>query len=232
VKFIWLKRSNDTLKPSFHTEYGLRIKDNRNGDYFWFIQYAHTQPLKRHVNGWVVMDIMEAMSSGLWIQDCLAWCQRLIKKSASLMVRRWIRVSGTGNLHLQKGSINITMYLQVVEQLILPSRWRLFQGRPCIFHQDNAKPHTTAITTAWLINRRVWVLDWPACSPDLSPPKNIWHIVKCKTHTQNEQTNKNTRPRIVEQLEFCKIPSTGLNFYKVVKYLTSSIWCFLCSIVN
>ncbi len=37
------------------------------------------------------------------------------------------------------------------------------KGRPCVFQQDNAKPHTAAITTAWLRSRRVRVLNWPAC---------------------------------------------------------------------
>ncbi len=47
---------------------------------------------------------------------------------------------------------------KVLEQHMLPSRRRLFQGRPCVFQQDNAKPHTAAITTAWLRSRRVQVL--------------------------------------------------------------------------
>ncbi len=29
---------------------------------------------------------------------------------------------------------------------MLPSRRHLFQGRPCIFQQDNAKPHSAHIT--------------------------------------------------------------------------------------
>ncbi len=53
-------------------------------------------------------------------------------------------------------------------------------GRPCVFQQDNAKPHTAAITTAWLRSRRVRVLNLPACSPDLSPIENIWRIIKQK----------------------------------------------------
>ncbi len=54
-------------------------------------------------------------------------------------------------------------------ETMLPSRRRLFQGRPCIFQHDNARPHTASITTSWLRRRRIRVLKWPACSPDLSP---------------------------------------------------------------
>ncbi len=57
----------------------------------------------------------------------------------------------------------------VLDQHMLPSRRHLFQGKPCVFQQDNAKPHTAAITTACLRSRRDRVLNWPACSPDLSP---------------------------------------------------------------
>ena len=72
------------------------------------------------------------------------------------------------------------MYIQVLEEHLLASRQHLFGGRPCIFQEDNVKPIPASVTTAWLRNRRVRVLNWPACSPDLSPVKNIRWNMKLK----------------------------------------------------
>ncbi len=48
-----------------------------------------------------------------------------------------------GSLNVLEGTMNVERYMKVLEQHMLPSR-RVF------FQQDNAKPHTAAITTAWL----------------------------------------------------------------------------------
>ncbi len=121
--------------------------------------------------------------------------QRSVQKPASLMVWGCMSACGMGSLHIWKGTINAERYIQVLEQHMLPSRRRLFQGRPCIFQHDNARPHTASITTSWLRRRRIRVLKWPACSPDLSPIENIWRIIKRKMLQR--------RPKTIEQLEAC-----------------------------
>jgi len=85
-----------------------------------------------------------------------------------------ISAYGMGRFHVLEGIMNAERYIKVLEQHMLPSRWLVFQ-------QDNAKPHTAAITTAWFLSR-VRVLNWPAYSPDLSPIENIWCIIKRKIH--------------------------------------------------
>ncbi len=59
--------------------------------------------------------------------------QRSVQKPASLMEWGCMSACGMGSLHIWKGTINAERYIQVLEQLMLPSRRRLFQGRPCIF---------------------------------------------------------------------------------------------------
>ncbi len=87
--------------------------------------------------------------------DLLACHQRLVQTPASLMVWGCISAYGMGSLHVLEGTMNVERYIKILEQHMIPSRRRLFQGRPCVVQRDNAKPHTAANTTAWLRSRRV-----------------------------------------------------------------------------
>ncbi len=142
--------------------------------------------------------------------------QRSVQKPASLMVWGCMSACGMGSLHIWKDTINAERYIQVLEQHMLPSRRRLLQGRPCIFQHDNARPHTASITTSWQRRRRIRVLKWPACSPDLSPIENIWRIIKRKMRQR--------RPKTVEQLEACNRQEwDNIPILKQLEQLVSSV---------
>ena len=57
--------------------------------------------------------------------------------------------------------------------------------------------HPAFVTTAWLRNRRVHVLNWPACSPDL-PPK---HLVDHEMKNMAKKTQDRSAARIVYQTQ-------------------------------
>ncbi len=133
--------------------------------------------------------------------DLPACYQHSVQKPASLMVWGCISAYSMGSLHVLEGSMNAERYIKVLEQHMLPSR-------QCVFQQDNAKPHTEAITTAWLCSRRVRVLNWPAYSPDLSPVENIWRIIKLKIHQRQPQTLQQLETYIWQ--EWDQIPTPKL----------------------
>ncbi len=129
--------------------------------------YGQTSP-----NLTFLLEITDAVSSGLKRRgDLPARYQHSVQKPASLMVWGCISECGMGSLNVLEGTMNAERYTKVLEQHMLPSRRSVFQ-------QDNANPHIAAITTAWLRSRRVRVLNWPACNPDLSPIENICRIIK------------------------------------------------------
>ncbi len=150
--------------------------------------------------------------------DLPACLQHSVLKPASLMVWGCTSAYGMGCLHVLEGTMNAERYIKVLEQHMLPSRQCLFQGRPCVFQQDNAKPYTAAIITAWLHSRRVWVLNWPACSSDLSPVENIWCIIKWKIRQRRPQTLQELETNIRQ--EWDQIPTLTLQ-----KLITSMPRC-------
>ncbi len=93
---------------------------------------------------------------------------------------------GMDSLYVLEGTMNAERYITILEKHMLPSRRHLFQGRPCVFQQDNAKPHTPAITTAWIHSKRVQVLQ-------IFHLENIWRIIKQKICQR--------QPRTLQQLE-------------------------------
>lgn len=72
-----------------------------------------------------------------------------------------------------KAPLILKRYIQVWEKQMLPFKQRLFQGHACLFQPDNAKPHSSRVTTASLWNQRVWVLDSPASSSERAAIENL-----------------------------------------------------------
>ncbi len=60
--------------------------------------------------------------------DLPACYQRSVQKPASLMIWGCISAYNMGSLHVLDGTMNAERYIKILEQHMLPSRRRVFQG--------------------------------------------------------------------------------------------------------
>ncbi len=104
---------------------------------------------------------------------------------------------------------------------MLPSRRHLFQGRPCIFQQDNAKPHSAHITQV-LAAEEEGTGTWLACLQ--SRPVSIR---ECVAHFEAQMRQR--RPRTVAHLKTCcRKNGTKLHLKHFITWCLQSLNVFKC----
>ena len=69
---------------------------------------------------------------------------------------------------------------------------RQFPNGRCIFQQNNAPALRARLTTQFLIQSNITVIDWPALSPDMAPIDHVWE--------ERRVYSRNTRPNTVAEL--------------------------------
>ncbi len=113
----------------------------------------------------------------------------------SLLVWGGISLVGCTEPIFMRGVMDGTAYQKTLELGLVPLA-RTIRG-PWHFQQDNARPHTSAATKAWLTANPIIPLPipWPANSADLSPIENLWALVQADVDAQSKI------PTTLEELE-------------------------------
>jgi len=140
--------------------------------------------------------------------NCVYWAEEnphvTIDREVNLLgVNVWCAISSQGIIgpHFFDGTVNSQSYLALLKETLLPEIRRRNDDEDVYFQQDGAPPHYAQAVRDWLdenfpgrwIGRR-GPIEWPARSPDLTPPDFfLWGVVKDIVYAN--------KPRTVEDLK-------------------------------
>ena len=92
-----------------------------------------------------------------------------VKHDKKINVWGAFNASGVGMLHRIEGTLVKEGYLNILENVMLPSADMTLMRENWYFQQDNDPKHTAHVVRDWMHYNNIPLLDWPSQSPDLNP---------------------------------------------------------------
>ncbi|KAK3882874.1 hypothetical protein Pcinc_012743 [Petrolisthes cinctipes] len=101
---------------------------------------------------------------------------------------------GPGELVVIDERLNSLQYIEILEQIMIPSVRALLipEPNPIYIAMDDSTVHNAAIVTDWFQRHlEVIRIQWPARSPDLMPIENLWSQMVKKWDSNSAKTKVN-----------------------------------------
>ena len=112
----------------------------------------------------------------------------------------WGAFSGCGKspLYFFESSIDSEHYQAILNECLVDNANVLCGENQWWFQQDNARPHTSRATKAYMEARGIKTIDWPAMSPDLNPIENIWSRMKIAVEKEQPKSFERLKETVLK----------------------------------
>jgi len=106
-----------------------------------------------------------------------------------------------GQAEIYIDMLDSARYKDILTHNLIPSARAFFPSGMWYLLQDNAPPHTSAVTREWFHNHGITLLDFPPWSPDLNPIENLWAHLKRRVEKHRPRTAAELEQSIKEEWE-------------------------------
>lgn len=117
----------------------------------------------------------------------------------------WIGIGGPGELVEIGGHFNQDVYLEILEEVFLPSVERQYGDIQRIYSiHDNSPVHTARRVRQFLASRHIEVLNHPPMSPDLNIIEDVWAIMERDRPELIQRTHEGLNEHVFNRWEILR----------------------------